>query len=688
MRTNTKWVAVAATLAIVATGTGPASAGPPLWQVVPGLVGGGVLELIDDGAGTLYAATSGGGVFKSTNGGGSWQRASNGISLRDLEIKGIAIDASGSLYASANGGGGATSGVYKSTDGGANWTQLATFNSDVSDVFVDPSGAIFAGVGGFSAVQRSTDGGASFSNSSSGIPSTFGLFINVLGFAHDGTNQWAFQAANVLKSTDGGVNWTAMNNGIPLGTAITSLAVEGTDLYIGTNVGVYKSTDGAANWALMNDGIEYNPFGSFIAARSVTAVGAAGTDTLYAAGTRNDEFTSALYKTTDGGANWTEVFEPLTEARTILASGGTIYAGTDGIGVLASSNAGGTWSEMNDGLTAVHVSALLDHASGLFVGSPDLDVSFSTNGGASFTTRTIEADGLNPPFTEVNALVQDSFGDLYAGVDGGSLTGGMLKSTNAASSWAEANTGYAIGFSVPRTSRIEVGPNNALYADGSPNLFGSTDGAQNWTSLSPILALTALLAADNGDIYYTTNTLQRSTDGGLNFNPVDTGSAFEVGIFQDSGGTLHAFDGIGSRTSSDGTTWSGLSTGLPSGHLPIDFADDGAGNLYVSVGAAVGQIPGVYTSSDGGSTWSEMNTGLPTLEVTALLADASGALFAGTDGAGLYAMGLPEPASGLVGLAVVAALAGVARARRAPRASGRHRWDSMPAWPTRSESSH
>jgi hypothetical protein len=84
-----------------------------------------------------------------------------------------------------------------------------------------------------------------------------------------------------------------------------------------------------------------------------------------------------LFKSTDGGASWTELsqgLETLRNARigvTAILTGplhsNTVYIGTAGAGVFRSTDGGATWSPLNDGLGNLNVRVLAMSRNGLGV---------------------------------------------------------------------------------------------------------------------------------------------------------------------------------------------------------------------------------------------------------------------------------------------------------------------------------
>jgi hypothetical protein len=196
----------------------PAWAGSNTWTVT-GPTGGAIRAvLVEDptaptASSTVYVGTLGSGVFKSVNGGDAW--APSG--LDGFNIRALARDPAGTLYA-----------------GGENATDSA-----IGGVFSSPDGAVWTPV---------DDAGL--------------LNKKVQALAFDGVHLYAGTAGDGMFRLDAGT-WTQINTGLvalagsgECGSCprqVLSLAVDsrtsGT-VYAGTEgSGLYKTTDSGANWA-------------------------------------------------------------------------------------------------------------------------------------------------------------------------------------------------------------------------------------------------------------------------------------------------------------------------------------------------------------------------------------------------------------------------------------------------------
>jgi len=338
--------------------------------------------------------------FRSEDRGNSWTQANNGLdaySFRALVVDPNNTDVvyGGGIFSGGTDAQGVfipgNGGLYKSTDAGVNWSTIDT------GIPLQPSGfAIYRTVRDIE-VDR-------FSADSSGDSQV--LYAGAEGrLANDGMGTIVKQAARIYKSTDAGANWFASDNGLGGGeldangiasfVSVVQLVQDTTDttgntLYASTFInfrsstapltlenGVFKTVDGGANWFNAANGlprINNDPTASTL---NVLSLAFDPTDpsgqTLYAS--VNDLVTlvfGSVYKTVDGGLNWTFSGSGLEErdVRDIVVDpdSGDVYAaiadpfGNGDGGVFVSSDDGASWSSISTGFptTAVPLKLALD----------------------------------------------------------------------------------------------------------------------------------------------------------------------------------------------------------------------------------------------------------------------------------------------------------------------------------------
>jgi photosystem II stability/assembly factor-like uncharacterized protein len=276
-------------------------------------------------------------------------------------------------------------------------------------------------------------------------------------------------------------------------------------------------------------------FGAVSGRIGAIAVDPTNADIVYLGGAQG-----GIWKTTDGGQNWV----PLTDSQASLAIGAiaidasscnpapckTIYAGTGeqtfsgssyyGAGVLKSTDAGATWTQMGNPpgfpfvgpfaggqnsfafggarISSIAVkrdgSVLLAGVDIGFGGSTASGVYRSTDGGATWNVVSVAsgASATDVLFSPDPARPGDAYAAL--GRPAGDGINGVYKTTDSGLTWARADTGtsklpitsnvgrikLAIAPSAPATLLASIAD---VFTDDLLGMFRSTDGGVNWVQL-------------------------------------------------------------------------------------------------------------------------------------------------------------------------------------------------------------
>ena len=404
------------------------------------------------------------GMYAGTDAGdGNITWGSSNTNLRAYQIRAITVDpttATGTPGSTVVYAGGRSEsavaiaprngGVYKSTNGGASWTTIDTglpqrFSPMPRSVFLGTVRSIVLDPSAPSTVYATSNG----------------CFYNVppssqAGYCGSTLNPGSYQF-RIFKSTTGGTSWSNSDSGIPQtfrGTAannytdfesllVVPLVIDPVNpniLYAGTSdlfdptyvanptlqTGIYKSTDFGATWLPVNTGLPTYPAPSTTVLGVLTLaidplnsnVWASVIDVNSAAGAPGH-----IYKTINGGANWTDSSAGLTSAdiRALLvdhpsaANPAVVYAAGGGTagnpgGVFKSYDAGATWHSESIGLPADAALALAldpgDHSK-LYAG---------TSSGVWEITQTLDFDhdGVSDIQEDLGPNGGDSNGDFIA----------------------------------------------------------------------------------------------------------------------------------------------------------------------------------------------------------------------------------------------------------------------------------
>ena len=271
------------------------------------------------------------------------------------------------------------SGIYKSLDGGLTWT---TQNGGIPTI--GGTGHYAGSLRTVIADPRSCDArGPTAAVCATGPLQT--LYVTGGGRG----NGLGARPYRVMKSVDAGVTWADSSAGLPddvIGADCTFDSVEGVTpivmdpsnsntLYLGTFAdatdalcnpvvphvasGVYKSIDGGANWTLASNGLPTYTGSSAVLDTLSLAIDQGNPQTLWVS-TISKDFTTPgeIYKTINGGANWTVSNAGVTgpDVRALLAdpsNPGTVYAASGGLGP---ANPGGVYKSTDGGATWMSIS--------------------------------------------------------------------------------------------------------------------------------------------------------------------------------------------------------------------------------------------------------------------------------------------------------------------------------------------
>lgn len=380
--------------------------------------------------------------------------------------------------------GSASGGIWRSTDGGASFTPVSDDQVDLAVATIafapgNPS-IVYAGMGdpdhGYfgTGVLRSSDAGATWTKVSNGTL-TKGLSIKILVDPADSNRVYLAQynvvdvytnvtfISGVYVSTDGGVNWNRTLNCLPRDLAMhptnSQILYAGVQFRTGDQPGLYKSTDSGQTWT----NVYASPYTSVQDATKdfkVATTPASPNRVYIYYGTRTTTpFEVRLEMSDDAGQTFT--------SRGVI-SANQIDAGQFGY---------------NTYLVASPTSA-----DTVYVGARDMFR--STNGGLTFTNLT---NSWAPPYTsniyqpskqkvhsdhQAFAFEPGSGSTFYAGSDGG-----LWKTTNSGSTFTSLNA----SLSLTQFVALSLHPTDATRTYGGAQDTGTQRreaGTSNWTDFS------------------------------------------------------------------------------------------------------------------------------------------------------------------------------------------------------------
>lgn len=488
----------------------------------------------------IHGKPGGVGIVKTTDGGQTWQTLNQANGLANLYVGSIFLHPqnpdillAGTGMADYSTGGG----MYLSTDRGATWRRgvRAIDRAPIQDVIASVEFSVsdprVAYAGSPSTFYRSNDGGVTWTVQSGGPPSSYygppgiragwpvdlqvdprnpnRIFINNYG------------GGNLL-SEDGGVTWQVASQGYT-GAQLHRVALDPSDagnLFVIGRSGPFHSPDGGGNWiGLLNGPANLAEWYS-------VALNPAAPSTVMI----SDEFSGVLFRSTDNGLNWRQVFRnsqvpgnsgsrhgfkalafapsnPQSVYAGMCRDRNTVDAGNPppSFGVFKSTDGGLTWKESNDSTSAgrnINVLLIDPHdPNTVYAGTVAGGVLKSRDGGATWKQsnqglKTLDVRSL--AFDPANSAV------VYAGLE----KGGLYKSTDGGATWQMSGAGMDPQASV-RDMVADPTNSGILYAaDYVTGVYRSDDRGGLWIAINKGLSTRAVsslaIASDASTLYAAT----------------------------------------------------------------------------------------------------------------------------------------------------------------------------------------
>jgi photosystem II stability/assembly factor-like uncharacterized protein len=588
----------------------------------------------------MYIATGDGdsydtfsmGVLKSTDGGNTWSKT--GLNLPVAEgyiIRRLVMSPANPqiLFAATNGG------LVRTEDGFTNFTGIEGFFSDVEFHPTNPNIVYAASHNNFKGyIHMSTNAGVSWKAVDS-IPSIGRINLEVSPAAPDVVHALCANSsggfAGIWSSTDKGVSFvrtlagTTTNNILHSSSNGSGSGGQGYyDLAFAINpsnanqiwaggINTWMSSDGGVNWTLKNYWTNSSSVPNIHADKHFLAFHPLSPTTLFEC---ND---GGLYKTTNGGATWTNL--------------------SNGLGIS---------QVYRMGLSVTNADRVL-------AGLQDNSTKKLINGAWSEAVPT--GDGFESIVDYNNSNI------MYTS----SYYGNLMKSTNGGTNWTDItlNDGTGADEQGPWLTPYVMHPTTSTtLLMGKSQVYQTIDGGTTWTRLSTLPAASgqqvsaiAYAPSNPQTIYVATNTnsgnrVYKTTNGGTTWSQIvgatltNSGTGASTPTQFISGLAVHPFKPqqvwitqsgytAGNKvwtTTDGGTTWSNSSGTLP--NIPancIVYQNGSNDGLYI------GTDVGVFYRDNDETDWVPYQNGLPNVVVNELeISYSDKKLWAATYGRGLW----------------------------------------------------
>jgi photosystem II stability/assembly factor-like uncharacterized protein len=568
--------------------------------------------------------------------------------------------------------GAAEGGVWKTTDAGQHWTPLTDNQPSlaIGSIAIAPSNpsVIYVGTGEANSsadtyfgvgILKSSDGGSTWAS----IPGAFvGARIGAIAVNPQNSNVVLIAVSGaasisddgVQLSTDGGLTWTPVLTGSG-STAVAfdptngtvAFAVLSSSLGGGPN-GLFKSTDGGQTWtADAGQGGNVLPTSTPWGLTSL-AISPSSPSTMYL----EPGISDAVYKTVDGGANWTSLsiasnyctlcfyanvlgVDPI-DPNVVFAGAGDLYRSTDG---------GTTWASIRLGANSVHVHpdmhalAFSADASTLYVGSdggpystPDLNlpsVNWTDLNDTLAITQFYPGQSVNPvnPLTafggtQDNGLVRYSGALTWQMVAGGDCYGTAIDFLSPSTVYGYC---WPSGYIEKSTTNGDTWSIVETYSQSSPPLSDN----------SPLGLIPVPLTMDptNPSILYTVRQcgpsavcVAQTTDGGSTWNAISPNGIIEtIAVAPSNPNTVYATVFVNQLEvwvttdayAGQSSVWNQVAT-MSAGVNAITVDPS---NSLVAYAAMASTTQHVLKTTDGGVSWTEIGGSLPSAAANDVLVD-------------------------------------------------------------------
>jgi photosystem II stability/assembly factor-like uncharacterized protein len=444
-------------------------------------------------------------------------------------------------------------------------------------------------------------------------------------FVNDQTGWMCGTAGYIYKTTNGGDSWTQQNSGVT--KDIQKLFFMNENLgYAGTVLGsILKTTDGGNNWT------EYI-FGSQRPTVSFTYCDAlyfTNINTGYIiAGALKNFF---LFKTTDGGINWSIKDSLISTDNTVRWYDMSFYNESSGAIVSSKKNfqkyttdGGETWSfstaivdnffAMQKAVRWLSPNTLISLGEGNEFNGVPVPIYKSTDGGNNWVKKN---QSVITCFDRVKDAYFKNGNEGVAAGSNGFYKGFVIKTTDAGETWSTSETGYASSF------QAIDGSNNTLYGLGpSSHVLKSTDFGDNWKML-PFTSPTSIYQiyfdkgkgyalTRSGDFYVSKDGTGRSWEYLSNTGKNETSSMY---FFNNTTGLVLGENQDIRKTTDGGQTWRSVNAPTPYSSRSkvggITFGDQNTGYAWFSLTDYADYR--VFKSTDAGETWNQVSllTGPP-----------------------------------------------------------------------------
>ncbi|MFW9808618.1 MAG: hypothetical protein ACFFE6_04465 [Candidatus Thorarchaeota archaeon] len=522
----------------------------PPWVRTNGPYGGlmNCIEIDPTNSDTLYAVGAGSDIFKSTNAGTTWTVVGS-LPTSVPQITDLVLSQANPqiMYLQTIGNQELRADIYRSSNGGVDWTRIND-EMQVFHIALHPTNpSLLVAVMWNAFVYFTNDAGSTWVNVSGNLPRE-----KYTDIAISGDDEFWVGVGEPLKddngtlyhTIDGGVNWEKEDLNQAPGTFINTIMVHpnnSSKVYVSLTNTPDEPIDPHTSYLSMTEdgGINWKQLNTTATLRLLSIVPSSGNDTVYAS------YGPIVYRTSDYGINWDDI-TIYTNISTTMTSdindlevdpnnSDIIYIPRRTYGIYKSTDGGDNWTTLTNGLNNTNaclvVTSLVEESETVYVSAVEGTGTFRTdNAGESWLY--LDDGGIWHPFTDELRISPHDPNTVWQIAD----IGVIFITNDSGMNWdSKYHPQHGYGFRYSSVTTIESSPSDPdiLYAvKAGWGLFASQDGGYTWDFLAPSevdYSYTIAVDPTNESIVYSGYNskpfqdwamVRKSLDGGLSWETV------------------------------------------------------------------------------------------------------------------------------------------------------------------------
>lgn len=234
-------------------------------------------------------------------------------------------------------------------------------------------------------------------------------------------------------------------------------------------------------------------------------------------------------------------------------------------------------------------------------------------------------------------IVIDTSGNIFAGTK----DQGVWRSTTNGDSWTQINSGFDnLNNSVYALAITAFG---SIYAGSINSIYRSTNSGNSWAAINSPIANgfgPLIITSTNEIVVAAGSKLFHSSNNGLSWTEITIVNAQIGALASNQLGHLFVGNLLGIYRSTDsGSNWTQINNGITTGNfIAVNaFTINSVKTIYVGLGGGFGSTSkGVFYSTNNGDNWIELNDGLTNNALMSLTVNPDDYLYAGNTQGQVY----------------------------------------------------